>query len=87
MEDSPTRNRHQSRRVTLAPVIIAMMLGGFLLMLWPSLFALLFGVLLLLQSCIVEQEFTVMSSAGLTLYSSRPRLSSRIRPFLSAYLR
>lgn len=41
-------------------------------MLWPGFFALLFGALLLLQSCTAEEEFAMMSWAGLTLYSNGP---------------
>lgn len=58
-------------RLTWAPVAIALVLGGVLLMLWPSFFAAFFIVLMLLQSCTVEQELTVMPWAGLSLYVNR----------------
>lgn len=87
MEDSPIRAKRLSLRSTVAPVMIAFVLGGLLLMLWPGLLALFFGILLMIQSCIAEQEISTLSGAGISLWSNRPRLSPRIRPFLSAYLR
>jgi len=57
MKDALTRKKYRLWRLTVAPVVIALVIGGLLLMLWPGLFAVLFGVLMLRQSCTAEQEF------------------------------
>ncbi|HWG96825.1 MAG TPA: hypothetical protein VN647_07050 [Nitrospira sp.] len=45
---------------TLAAITLVLILGA-LSMIWPAIMALLLGVLLLLQSCGVEQEIAVLS--------------------------
>ena len=45
---------------TLAAITLVLILGA-LSMIWPSIMALLLGVLLLLQSCGAEQEIAVLS--------------------------
>jgi UPF0716 family protein affecting phage T7 exclusion len=50
--------------------VLAAALGA-LLMIWPGIFALFFGLLLLLQSCAAEQEYTVWGWAEVRLYSYR----------------
>ncbi len=58
-------------RLTWAQVVIALVLGGVLLMLWPGFFVVFFAVLMLLQSCTVEQEMTMMPWTGFSLYLNR----------------
>ncbi len=72
---------------TVAPVVIAFVLGGLLLMLWPGLLALLFGILLVIQSCTAEQEVAVLSAVDAGLCSNCPPLSSWIRSFDLSSLR
>ena len=45
---------------TLAAITLVLILGA-LSMIWPAIMALLLGVLLLLQSCGVEEEIAVLS--------------------------
>ncbi len=45
---------------TLAAITLVLVLGA-LSMIWPAIMALLLGVLLLLESCGVEQEMAVLS--------------------------
>lgn len=49
---------------------------GALLMIWPGIFALFFGMLLLLQSCAAEQEYTAWGWAEVRLCSYRLIFSS-----------
>lgn len=56
-------------------VVLALALGA-LLMIWPGIFALFFGLLLLLQSCTAEQENTVWAWAEARLCSYRLTSSS-----------
>ena len=58
-------------RLTWAQVVIGLVLGGVLLMLWPGFFVVFFAMLMLLQSCTVEQEMTMMPWTGFSLYVNR----------------
>jgi len=71
MGDSLMSDTGRPLRLTWVPVVIALVLGGLLLMLWPGFFVVFFAVLMLLQSCTVEQEFTMMPWAGFSLYVNR----------------
>ncbi|CUQ67724.1 hypothetical protein [Candidatus Nitrospira inopinata] len=64
------RNRFWIARWIVRSVVLAVALGA-LLMIWPGIFALFFGLLLLLQSCAAEQEYTVWGWAEVRLCSYR----------------
>ena len=64
-------DRHRCVGLNWAPFVIALLLGGGLLMLWPAFFAVFFAVLMLLQFWMVEQELTGMPWAGVSLYVNR----------------
>ena len=89
MGNLPTREKDKraSMMSTVAPVVIAFFLGGLLLMLWPGLLALLFGILLVIQSCTAEQEVAVLSAVDVGLWSNCPPFSSWIRSFDPSSLR
>jgi hypothetical protein len=61
------KDKGQIGQLRVASVVIALALGGFLLMLWPGLIALFFGALLLFQSCTAKQEMEVWSWVGVGL--------------------
>ncbi|MCP9446256.1 MAG: hypothetical protein NNA22_01625 [Nitrospira sp.] len=63
-------NRLWIARWIVRSVVLALALGA-LLMIWPGIFALFFGMLLLLQSCTAEQENTVWAWAEVRLCSYR----------------
>ncbi|MCP9469603.1 MAG: hypothetical protein NNA31_06340 [Nitrospira sp.] len=71
------RNQFWIARWILRSVVLALALGA-LLMIWPGIFALFFGMLLLLQSCTAEQENTVWAWAEVRLCSYRLISSSGV---------
>ncbi|MGE3979382.1 MAG: hypothetical protein AB7F94_17630 [Nitrospira sp.] len=68
---------------TVAAITLVLILGA-LSMIWPAIMALLIGVLLLLQSCGVEQEIAVLSWSEVSNLSFV--FSSLRRPGLPAIL-
>ena len=62
MEDPMIRDKNQLFRLPVVAITFVLVLGA-LSMIWPGIIALFFGVLLLLQSCCVEQEILVLSWA------------------------
>lgn len=70
------RNRFWIARWIVRSVVLAAALGA-LLMIWPGIFALFFGLLLLLQSCAAEQEYTVWGWVEVRLCSYRISLLAR----------
>ncbi|MCP9450316.1 MAG: hypothetical protein NNA21_09710 [Nitrospira sp.] len=87
MAYSMIENRLWIARWILRSVVLVVALGA-LLMIWPGIFALFFGLLLLLQSCTVEQENTVWAWADVRLCSYRLISSSGVEGVVpSAVLR
>lgn len=65
------RDTGRPLQLTWVSVVIALVFGGVLLMLWPGFFVVFFVVLMLLQSCTMEQEITMMPWTEFSLYVNR----------------
>jgi hypothetical protein len=74
--------KNQFLQLTLSAITFVVVVGA-LLMIWPAIFALFLGVLLLLQSCCAELEMVVLSWAEV---GPVPIVASLRRPGLPAML-